>query len=415
MVLLALPAAEAVPTSFETPVLEDPVDDTVQSGLDVVSLGHWTSYYYDSEHEVHRGFFLNLCVGFANLPAAPDGARVHVFVRVNDTVTEYWADIGFVGAKVVISDRNTNATANQTSVTFNLPFGEAGLAVGQPVTEIFVATSTSNPVLGRLYHDLMPFDNEGRPSVNLGEPEERGNLVVADPYPFLTLTPTTPLTQDTILGAPVRFRVTVTPAPGLRSDVVRFFPDVTPGWNLTQNYEYLGPFSEQPMDLTFELARANATIGEVGQATIRVISTSGAYQVLGLTARVVSRFADAPERFEVTGFGGAKAGQVRDLTFTILDAEGTPQPGTRVELEASYHGRRVGATNATTDAEGVVHWPVRFDRVGTWTVRAALPDEAPTPTLELQVEVAAQEAPQPSLWTSLAIVAIIMAVSRRRA
>ncbi len=418
VLLLLVPAASAHPDFFETPILEDPADYGAQPGLDVVTLGHWTTYYYDAQNKVHRGFYLNVCVGFVDLTTA-EGVRVHLFATINGTMREFWADVGFVGAKVVIVDRNTNATANQTSVTFNLPFHENDVAEGVHVSDLFVATSTNHKEafatqgpFNRIFHDLMPFDNEDKPTLYLVTPEVRGSIVVEKPWPFFRLDPSTPLAVYMVPRDEARFRILFTPAEGLKDDVVRFFPALTAGWNLSSNYQFLGPFGDQPMEVSFSLGRDNATVGETGTALIRAISNRGGYQTIELNAKVISPQLWAPERFLFVP-AAPTVGREEALRVHVLGADGTPASHSAVVWELRHDGALVASNQTITDADGVATLVHLFDRPGRWTLAVSLPNESPAPLAEFGFEVVSPSVPLTGGWAVAAIVAALV-LGRRR-
>lgn len=416
--LLLIPAGSAHPDFFETPILDDPADYGAQPGLDVVSLGHWTTYYYDAQNKVHRGFYLNVCVGFLDLTAA-EGVRVHLFATINGTMREFWADVGFVGAKVVIVDRNTNASANQTSVTFNLPFNETSLAEGVPVSDLFVATSTNQKEglttegpFNRIFHDVMPFDNENKPSVYPVPPELRGSIVVAKPWPFFRLDPSAPLPVYIGPRDEAQFRILFTPAEGLKDDVVRFFPTMTAGWNLSSSFQYLGPFGDQPREVSFSLGHDNATVGETGTAVIRAISNRGGYQTFELNANVISPQLWAPERFLFVP-AAPIVGRDETLRVQVLRADGSPASDSAVVWELRYDGALVATHQTMTDADGVATLAYVFDRPGRWTLAVSLANESPAPLAEFGFEVVSPSVPLAGGWSVAAIVAALV-LGRRR-
>lgn len=441
MVILPAPTAAQSDGSafFESALLTDTPDDFPgNGGLDVVAVHVFETYSFDFERrQENLGNTVSVRIEVADLSelATPTTPRFHVFATLNDTMQNLWVDLVFEGGTGGCQCWRPGETAagvsgaiNGTSVTMTIPYSLFGLAEGQSIDGVWVATSLGGGE-ERFYQDVAPMDNGGLPA-GPGTPATPGGataITLQGPFPFVELVPKGPLERFSAEGAEVKYPFEVRPHPQLSGEIVIMLFEVPEGWVLEPSRGSGGATPSGQIanlnggtTLGFDVTVSSdffPPIGSEANVTMEVVSSSGAHDLFEMVTTVTGPKLNSSEyKFDMLSPPSASAGDTTQLEFSVLTANGSALPsGLAVKVDMMQAGEIVETVPAKGDGNGTFVAEYAFPSEGQWTADVYISNLRPSPHQAFDVNVSGGGlVPGPGVAALFAAAAVAFLAYRRR-
>ncbi len=412
MLTVAVPAssAEASARSDERLLFEDPADQP-NGAYDVVAVTFSEVFLFNADSRTPAGDAFRVRIHVDDMGSYPYNTvtRYYVFFEAGGDQHATWANVtrpctggenSCQDPKIAADGTGPGASASLAGDTVTITVREAdfGLAPGSPLNSIWVATAVQAPT-AEAWQDVAPRADDGAPHGVEAPvaPGEAADTFLHGPFPYVTATPTSPLSLNSVDGEEVRYHFEVASHEDFSGELVWFLFEPPEGWRVAPSHGaggadpvgFLANLGPDPVRFAADVsAQHTPERGNVSVAKMHVISSSGAHQVHELRTQVTGPLVEDPAyAFALLGPDRVDEGETSSLMFQVL-RDGDPLGGNfRVHVDVYRNGRFLGTEETEPKGNGTYLLQYAFEGAGEWRLDAFVANFRPAPYGSVVVQV----------------------------